>query len=425
MSENRRGNDSKSLFGEEYSRTVRAAWMRSEKNGIPVNPQILKWARESLGMSTEDVAKGFGSNTKTVISEVVAAWESGKMFPTYSQLETLAYKIYERPLALFFFPEPPEEEAVSAQFRSLSAEEVEKLPTKIRRLARKAKVFLLGLRELFDNVNAAPRKIFKDIEITPNSDMRSVAEEVREYLGVSVRAQIAENNRNAMLNMWRRAVENVGISVFRDDFREDAYSGFCLSDSEFPIIYLNSNMPKNRQMFTIFHEMAHILMGSGGVDFRKEVASYQIYDPTESACNRFAAEVLVPHKEFMRDIKPFSSDITAENVQYLAHRYQVSRETIWRALLTEKQVDRDRYNAEVAAVRESNKRLASQEKKDEDKGGFFYPTRLSYLSAKYADRAITRYHQGRLSAVEVSDYLNIKPRNLESFIDHYQQQGAR
>ena len=422
MSENRRGNDSESLFGERGSRIARAAWMRSEKNGIPVNPQILKWARESLGLSTEDVANIF--DAKTVISEVVAAWESGKMFPTYPQLETLAYKIYERPLALFFFPEPPEEEAVSAQFRSLSAEEVEKLPTKIRRLARKAKVFLLGLRELFDNVNTAPRKIFKDIEITRNSDMRSVAEEVREYLGVSVEAQIAENNGNTMLNMWRRAVENVGISVFRDDFREDAYSGFCLSDSEFPIIYLNSNMEKNRQMFTIFHEMAHILMGSGGVDFRKEVAPYRINDPTESACNRFAAEVLVPHKEFMRDIKPFSPDITAENVQYLAHRYQVSRETIWRALLTEKQVDRDRYKAEVAAVRESNKRLASQEKKDEDKGGFFYPTRLSYLSAKYADRAIARYHQGRLSAVEVSDYLNIKPRNLESFIDHYKRQGA-
>ena len=185
-------------------------------------------------------------------------------------------------------------------------------------------------------------------------------------------------------------------------------------------------MPKNRQMFTIFHEMAHILMGSGGVDFRKEAASYRIYDPTESACNRFAAEVLVPHKEFMRDIKPFSSGITAENVQYLAHRYQVSRETIWRALLTEKQVDRDRYKAEVAAVRESNKRLAAQEEKDEKKtGGLFYPTRLSYLSAKYTDRAIARYNQRRLSAVEVSDYLNIKPRNLESFIDYYQQQGAR
>ena len=128
MSENRRGNDSESLFGERGSRIARAAWMRSEKNGIPVNPQILKWARESLGLSTEDVANIF--DAKTVISEVVAAWESGKMFPTYPQLETLAYKIYERPLALFFFPEPPEEEAVSAQFRSLSAEEVEKLPTK-------------------------------------------------------------------------------------------------------------------------------------------------------------------------------------------------------------------------------------------------------------------------------------------------------
>ena len=61
-------------------------------------PSVLRWARESQGYSIEEVA----SRLKRDPSEV-AAWETGAESPTYVQLETLAYKIYKRPLAVFFF----------------------------------------------------------------------------------------------------------------------------------------------------------------------------------------------------------------------------------------------------------------------------------------------------------------------------------
>jgi len=40
---------------------------------------------------------------------VIEGWEAGASAPTYPQLEALAYKVYKHPLALFFFPEPPED----------------------------------------------------------------------------------------------------------------------------------------------------------------------------------------------------------------------------------------------------------------------------------------------------------------------------
>ncbi|KKL56723.1 hypothetical protein LCGC14_2242570, partial [marine sediment metagenome] len=39
--------------------------------------------------------------------------------------ERLAYEIYKRPLALFFFPEPPEEETPKESFRTLPQEEID------------------------------------------------------------------------------------------------------------------------------------------------------------------------------------------------------------------------------------------------------------------------------------------------------------
>ncbi|MEO8216120.1 MAG: helix-turn-helix transcriptional regulator, partial [Acidobacteriota bacterium] len=78
-----------------------------------LNPTILKWARERSGYSIEQAAKLIAKSPQTVIQ-----WEGGNSAPTYVQLEKLAYKIYRRPLALFFFPEPPEEPESAGRLRA-------------------------------------------------------------------------------------------------------------------------------------------------------------------------------------------------------------------------------------------------------------------------------------------------------------------
>ena len=75
--------------------------------GMPVaglNPEILKWVRQRAGQSVGEVAASINQKPETV-----KAWEKGESAPTYVQLETLAYRIYKRPIAIFFFPEAPDE----------------------------------------------------------------------------------------------------------------------------------------------------------------------------------------------------------------------------------------------------------------------------------------------------------------------------
>ena len=66
-----------------------------------VRPEVMRWARESIGLSVSDVA----GRLKRPVQEI-AAWEVGDAFPSYPQLEKLAYQIYKRPLAVFFLPAP-------------------------------------------------------------------------------------------------------------------------------------------------------------------------------------------------------------------------------------------------------------------------------------------------------------------------------
>ena len=67
-----------------------------------INEKILVWARQRSGMSVAQVAKATGRDVS-----VIDSWESGEFAPTYPQLEELAYRVYKRPIALFFSLPPP------------------------------------------------------------------------------------------------------------------------------------------------------------------------------------------------------------------------------------------------------------------------------------------------------------------------------
>jgi len=67
---------------------------------IPVNAEVLKWARESAGLTVDDVVLKL--KRKRVTYDVVNAWEHGIDTPSYAQLECLAYEVYKRPLAISF-----------------------------------------------------------------------------------------------------------------------------------------------------------------------------------------------------------------------------------------------------------------------------------------------------------------------------------
>jgi len=84
------------------------------KLNIPVNPDNLKWARESANLLIEDVAGRMNQDPR-----IIEAWEQGVSSPTYVQLEKLAYQVYKRPIAIFFFPERPEEISARRSFRTL------------------------------------------------------------------------------------------------------------------------------------------------------------------------------------------------------------------------------------------------------------------------------------------------------------------
>lgn len=371
---------------------------------IPVNPDILKWARETAGLSVDDVVRKL--KRKRITAETVLSWENGEGSPSYPQLERMAYKIYKRPLALFFFPEPPQEETPKQSFRTLPEYAIERLPERIRFLIRKARVMQINLAELYDNANPAPQHIVRDLSFDPGVSAGKMAATVRDYLGIDLARQRRWRNSEEALKVWRDALEEHGVFIFKDAFQVDLFSGFCLYNEQFPIIYVNNSQPKNRQIFTLFHELAHLLFRTGGID--TSLDDYLVYLEGDSRrievlCNRFTGEFLVPRRDFEPRIKGIT--INDESIQELAETYHVSREVILRRLL-------DRKLVEQAVYEEKARDWAQSAKKSSGKGGDYYRNMGTYLGERYLGTAFSRYYQNRISVEQLADYLGVKVKNV-------------
>src|SRR5450759_4465939 len=118
-----------------------------------VNPTILKWAREKAGYSLEDIARSFGKEVQEIHQ-----WEIGEATPTYSQLEKISYSLYKRPIALFFFPEPPGEPDPNQSFRTIPDFEIRNLTPDTRRIIREAYARQMTLGEINEGGNPSDRK---------------------------------------------------------------------------------------------------------------------------------------------------------------------------------------------------------------------------------------------------------------------------
>lgn len=373
---------------------------------MPITPAVLTWAREQAGFTLGAAEQNF---------KKIASWEAGDDAPSYPQLEKLA-DAFKVPVAVFFFPKPPDLPPIEQTFRTLGSDQIDSIPPRIRLLLRKARSFQIGLEELYQGRNAAPRLITRDLSFSPSDDVDDIANAVRDYLGVTLEAQFAWADADAALKHWRRAFFDVGVYVFKDQFKSDDFSGFCLYHVEFPIIYVNNTTTKTRQIFTLFHELAHLLFHTSGVDTKDD--GYIRLLPQqdrqiEVICNRLAARLLVPELVFEQVLANRNpSEGLADEI---ARLFSVSRESIYRKFLDRGLITQADYDA--VALR------WSQQKKTSSSSGNHYNTKIAYLGDEYIVRAFQSFYQNRIDADQLADYLDTKPKNL-SRLEEYVSRRA-
>jgi len=369
--------------------------MSSKLFDVSVEPSVLIWARESIGMSIDEVAKQIKGITINTIKE----WEKkdGAVKPNFAQIEKLSM-VYKRPLSAFLLPAPPKEPPFPKDFRTLLFERKQLLNPKTYLAIRKARRFQYSAIELIKELGEKSKKL--PVKVNLSDDPEMLAEKVRIQFGIKGFPRPTSFTKEAALDEWIKILENNGILVFQISITMNKeIRGFSLIDEDVPVIVLRRSDETSAKIFTLFHEMAHLLLREGGIcDLEESDISH------EKFCNHFAGAFLVPKGKLLNHPVVKANEEKrewSENfLRDIARDFNVSKEVILRRLLILGLTTKKYYLKKHKEWKSKYKEFR-RGKKDEIK------ICLQERGKKYTSMVFDAYERKKIDEMSVADYLGV------------------
>lgn len=380
-----------------------------------VKPEILVWARTSSGLSEEAVAQAL----KLPI-EIIKSWESSgdDLCPSIPQLRTLA-NLYKRPLAAFYLQEVPTKFQVLTDLRRPILGEdrpfSSALTQEVRFAQQRRELALELLKDLDEPINAYQFRL-KDEPAEVAGGL------IREFLGLNFEEIKKFNSDSAGrlgLNTWRIAIEASGVLVFQSSAISQAEaSGFALAYETMPVVVINRKDSPQRRLFSLLHEYAHVLLRTSGVsDLNFENVEHSDTD-VELRCNAIAAAALMPIDMLVAELGRIDGNSHAamadEDIARVARRFGVSRPALLLRLIGLGYTTWDFYFKKVAQYNDEFERSRAARPPVSGMRRNMPQESLSNLGRSFVGLVLGNYHQRRITLSDVSGYLGIRVKHVES-----------
>tara|TARA_R110002072_G_scaffold125944_3_gene262495 strand:+ start:24043 stop:25146 length:1104 start_codon:yes stop_codon:yes gene_type:complete len=345
--------------------------------------------------------------------EKLPEWLSQQRAPTLKQLEKFAKAVYV-PLGYLFLPEPPVEELPLTFFRS--AQNPRQRPSlSLYQTVQKLKQrqdWLVDFKkdqghDALDFVGA----------FTTNSNVHTAAQNLYNILKIPRAWYWEIPNREASLKYLIEKVEAAGIfttfsgvvnannkrPIDRNEFR-----GFALVNEYAPFVFVNSNDAKSAQIFTLMHEVAHILVGaSTGTDLYRLLPTE---DPIEQFCDDVASEFLVPTDEFV------ASWQQTENFNSLSRKFKVSTLLLAKKAMRFELISIERY---LEHYREVMAYWQTVKNSSESTSGNYYYTKVRRVGAQFARYVDSAVKSDQLLYRDAYQLLNMKGDSYQRLVTEF------
>lgn len=381
---------------------------------VKVNPKMLIWAREDAGYELDDLPKYLNK---------VGLWETGEDQPTWKELRKLANK-YKRPSVFFLRSQIPKEEKDDIKdYRSFHENIFHESP-ELKLELRKAKYRRFAVLDIHEEMGIIPPSFSKyKFEI---KDHKEFAAKMREILNIDMETQkswitkLSNNKRDyshaRFLYEWKEIVSQLGILVFETEKVERTeISGLAIYQNNYPIILLNGSDNFNRRIFTLFHEITHLMLGESAIcDLDK-------HNKIEAFCNKVAGEFLVPSEYLSQEpILSKSKEWNERELGSLSHNYGVSKQTILLRLFSLNKIKKKNFKKFYKLLelkneeKEENKRNKSKKQK-----GSMAPAdkKIKYEGKSYSRLIVSAYENKIISPITFSRYMNLPVTDIENLLD--------
>ncbi len=335
-------------------------------NRITIAPYKLRWAFTRAGVNEENAVKRFPK---------LREWLLGEKLPTIKQLQEFAAKFYV-PFGFLLLNTPPEESIPFPMFRrnmvSSGSFDLNVYDTVLSIQSRQGWLEDYLADNEIDGCNLVGT-------ITLNTPVATAVNLLRRTLNLDPRWTLGLQNESVAINVLTDYIENAGVFVvFNGIVGNNTHrtldvsscQGFALVSHVAPFIFINSSDSKKAQMFTLVHEIAHIMLGESAG--HAENIFFE-GDNVEKFCDRIAAEFLVPGnvltENWTKDFKKMSNKFKVSEIVIARRAHDLN-------LITE-----DEYRCFWA---DYNNRLSFVADKPKKSGGEFYRTSIKRIGKTFA-----------------------------------------
>lgn len=387
-----------------------------------VNPEILKWARETAGFSLEEAAKVISLHDARGQSgeERLAALESGGIEPSRSILLRMSQH-YRRSLLVFYLQSPPPKGDRGHDFRTLPAERLVSDDALLDALIRDIKTRQRLVKGLLEDDEAESFPFIGSMSM--EEGITSVAQSIKTKINFQLELFRSKKSVDEAFAYLRHCVENSGIFVLlignlgshHTSIPVEIFRGFAIADPIAPFVIVNDMDAKPAWSFTVLHEAVHLWLGTTGVSGLG--AEKQI----ERFCNDVAGEILLPEQEIRlfnttmkkqpaelaNQLSGFAAErkISRSMVLYRLFRFGYIQESIWNELDTQ---FRREWLEGLRKRKEKEKQLEG--------GPSYYVVRRHHLGRSLLNLVRQSVYDGILSFTKAGKVLGVKPRNVEPLL---------
>lgn len=368
------------------------------------NPNILREVLQARSLSRFSLSERLGIEVEELERELQREPE-----PRQGILNDIAKELALPPF-VFFMKVPPPLNDVIPDFRSAKPE-----PTPESMATIESIQFAKAIQETAERLDVAAASDLPAFDATGRDQIGSFALHVRTFFGVSLQDQTESKDAKAFYNVCRKKIEDLGIFVFHDSFPEADGSGFCLAHPRYPVIVVNTKkQTRGRRLFTLIHELAHVLMGQSGIS-----DPFIQKNTTETRCNCFASSFLVPKPYvtvLLRNITP-PRDPDIDEVASFARRLKISQQAAILRLEELRLVRTGSHDRWLAAIHNTG----NPDYSERGGGAGGPPPQEKVKLAKYGFHFATAFdaplRHGRISEINLFRATGLKPKYQRAYFD--------
>jgi Zn-dependent peptidase ImmA (M78 family)/transcriptional regulator with XRE-family HTH domain len=385
---------------------------------MAIQPAILKWARETAGLSLEDAAQAVELKAVRGLTgaQRLQAFELGAAEPSRTLLLKMA-KAYRRPLLVFYLNQPPKIGDRGQDFRTLPGDQ--RFNPELDALLRDIKARQGLIRSMLEDADARPVSFIGSV--TTETPVTTIANTIERQLGFFRSEFRAVRSPDEAFTYLRGRIEACGVFVLlvgnlgshHTNIPVDIFRGFALADATAPLLVINDQDARSAWSFTALHELVHLWLGATGI------SGGDANNAIEQFCNDVAGEILVPLTELRGIPRLAAFDDAVTIISQRAESYRVSRAMLSYKLLRAGLISRqlwaalrDRFTKEWVLY----KQRQAEKQRTAEGGPSYYVVRRHRVGSALLGLVRRSLDEGTITYTKAGRVLGVKPRNVEPLL---------